>query len=397
MILDPYSGPRGWSEGLRTLGLTDIGIELDAAACATAAAAGHRTIRSDVASFPLAHLAGKVDGLIMSPPCQAFSTAGKGEGRDVIPDLIYAVHSGDSTWTHDDDRIRHVLEVGRWAETLRPTWIACEQVPPVLPVWQAYADRWRTFGWSVWAGILNAADYGVPQTRRRAFLIARTDRRPVAPPEPTHCRGGAVTMFGELAPWVTMADALGWGEDDVVLNPGVTPTQPNRRRRPIGEPAPVVAFGHDSANWAWERTHGRVLDRRQQSRGGYRGEPGCRPVPIDELAPTIDSQVGGKWVFRMPATTVAGDPRITARCHHDEGTQGANAVTVEQAMTGDYDGTAPIKLSIRDALTLQGFRPDYPVQGTRTKQFEQVGNAVPPPLAAAVIAAVTGTQIKAAA
>lgn len=44
MILDLFSGPRGWSEGLKTLGLTDVGIEWDAAACATARAAGHATL-----------------------------------------------------------------------------------------------------------------------------------------------------------------------------------------------------------------------------------------------------------------------------------------------------------------------------------------------------------------
>lgn len=93
----------------------------------------------------------------------------------------------------------------------------------------------------------------------------------------------------------------------------------------------------------------------------------------------------GFWQWHRPATTVCGDPRITARCHHGEGTQGANPKTTAQVQDGDYDGTEPIKLTVEEALILQGFRPDYPLQGSRSKQFEQIGNAVPPPLAAAIL------------
>jgi DNA (cytosine-5)-methyltransferase 1 len=48
VILDLFAGPGGWSEGLRELGLADVGIEIDRWACATRAAAGHATIRADV-------------------------------------------------------------------------------------------------------------------------------------------------------------------------------------------------------------------------------------------------------------------------------------------------------------------------------------------------------------
>jgi DNA (cytosine-5)-methyltransferase 1 len=44
---------------------------------------------------------------------------------------------------------------------------------------------------------------------------------------------------------------------------------------------------------------------------------------------------------------------------------------------------------------LQSFRPDYPFQGTKTKQFLQVGNAVPPLLAAHIVAAATGIPVQA--
>lgn len=49
-------------------------------------------------------------------------------------------------------------------------------------------------------------------------------------------------------------------------------------------------------------------------------------------------------------------------------------------------GPDAIRLTLRDALILQSFRPDYPVQGTKTRQFEQVGNAIPPLLARHILA-----------
>ena len=336
MIVDLYAGPGGWSHGLRQLGLTDVGIELDTAACATRAAAGHATIRADVAAIPIEPMVGRVTGLIASPPCQSFSTAGLGEGRDQLDALCAAVHDG-AWWAFDRaSGYGHVLEIGRWAETLRPIWVACEQVPPVLPVWHAYAARWRALGWSTWAGILNSADFGVPQTRRRAFLIARTDGRPVGPPTPTHCQDGALTIFDELSPWVTMAEALGWDDRSIVNTRG-------KRTTPGGNEFPV-----DRPSWALtEKARSWQLDRRQQTNGVP-----VRLIDCDtEPAPTLTGS--GKWAFQRPTTS-------------------DNA----------------IRLTIADVLTLQGFPPDYPVQGTRTAQFRQVGDAVPPPLAAAVADAV---------
>jgi len=324
VILDLFAGPGGWSEGLRPLGLADIGIEWDAAACATRAAAGHLTIRADVEQYPTGPFAGKVTGLIMSPPCPDFSTAGKGAG--------IAGESG-----------RLIAQVPRWALALRPEWIVCEQVPPALPYWQEYAYQLDLAGYSTWAGVLCAADFGVPQTRHRAILMA-SRVRPVRPPEPTHGRDPVPGLFGTLAPWVTMADALGWG---FVERPGLTFCGSNQG-------------GPDLA-----------------------GGSGAR-------AAIKQARAAGSWCWELPATTIMGDPRIAARFHHEHGSQGRGAVAVADVAAGRYDGTAPIRLTPRDALILQSFRPDYPVSGSRTKRFQQIGNAVPPLLARAVVAAVTG-------
>lgn len=78
--VDCFSGAGGWAEGLASLGLATVGIELDADAAATHAKAGHATVRADVSVYPPERFAGRVAGVIASPPCQAFSQAGKREG-----------------------------------------------------------------------------------------------------------------------------------------------------------------------------------------------------------------------------------------------------------------------------------------------------------------------------
>jgi DNA (cytosine-5)-methyltransferase 1 len=85
---------------------------------------------------------------------------------------------------------------------------------------------------------------------------------------------------------------------------------------------------------------------------------------------------GNLWPYGRPATTLMGDPRVFRPDHHGDG------------HPPQHYGA--IRITVAEALTLQGFRPDYPVQGTKTKQFEQVGNAVPPPLAAAVLSVLVG-------
>lgn len=228
--LDLFAGPGGWSLACRELGIDETGIDTSTPACATARAAGHTRVQADVTTYPIPTV-GNHDGLIASPPCQTFSTAGKGTGRRSLDVLLAAVPlvgmgldptdaigqaRGDAwLWGTPDDldeRSALVLEPLRYARTMRPTWFALEQVPDVLPVWEAYARVLRGWGYHAATRILSAECYGVPQTRKRAILVAHRDR-PVMLPAATHSRyhGNATRLDRGVLPWVSMADALGWG------------------------------------------------------------------------------------------------------------------------------------------------------------------------------------------
>ena len=363
--VDLFAGARGWSEGLRQLGLRDVGIELDHDACRTAVNAGHATIRADVANYPTTPFAG-IPGLIASPPCPAFSAAGKGHGRAVLDDIVQAVH--DERWTalraDHDPEVWLTLEVGRWISDLFPEWIAMEQVPAVLPIWQAFAHVLRERGYSVWTGVLSSETFGVPQTRRRAILIASRSRTVTSPPathqaykkgvpqgDPEACGG----MFGGLAPWVSMTDAIGWGMAD---RPTFTITGGGTKQ---GGAEPFASTSRKA-----------MLDRRNN--GAPLVDPDLR------LSPTLTATAGakGQWVFRRPATTVCGDARIGAPGHRDS--EGGEP----------QFGADSIRLTIDQALAIQSFPPDYPLHGTKTSKFQQIGNAIPPLMAAHILAMATG-------
>lgn len=424
IILDLFAGPGGWSEGLRMLDLQDVGLEWDEAACKTRAAAGHLTVRVDVSSFVLRPLLGKVWGAIFSPPCTKFSAAGKQFGlkvmgllangiqrmfrgddcRQELRDRIYPAALAEqetanakrkTPWTRErveaaarDDafvtvlilepaRYLHALITGDTGGGIPLEWAAFEQVPGVLPLWKVYAEELRRLGWSVWTGVLNAANYGVPQTRERAVLIASGARR-VSAPDATHDKAPARDLFGDcLKPWISMAEALDLAASDIINTRGDRKT-PGGNNFPVDEPS--WALTEKARSWILY-TNGQA-DRRQWAlKHNARANATVRTA--DEPAATLafgHARNDYEWVTTRPATTVCATNRIAPPGHRDRSPNGES----------QFASPDTVQITVPEASILQSFPADYPFQGTRTKQFEQVGNAWCPRAAAAVVGAATG-------
>ena len=77
-----------------------------------------------------------------------------------------------------------------------------------------FVGRLKNLGYHVEWRVLNAADYGAPTHRRRLFLVARNDGRPVVWPAPTHGDpkkvAGATLFDAPLKPWRTAAECIDW-------------------------------------------------------------------------------------------------------------------------------------------------------------------------------------------
>ncbi|MGZ2361470.1 DNA cytosine methyltransferase [Streptomyces sp. 372A] len=333
-IVDLFGGPGGWDLAAQRLGLAVTGIEHDRAACASRRAAGLDTVEGDVRTYRPSDFPTATD-LMGGPPCQPYSIGGKGAGRRALDTVLHFadqlaarrdIRAGLATL--DDERTGLVLEPLRWAlqalDDGRPyRTVMLEQVPTVLPVWEAMAAILRVEGYTVVTGRMHAEEYGVPQTRARAVLVARRlGDEEAALPTPTHRRYSRTTDQDggnpDLLPWVSMAQALGWGMTH--------------------RPALTVAVG--------------------TAAGGP--DPSC---------------VGGSG------------SRATLYGERDAGRWIADTRLVDPDELPAYRGGRKdmIRVSVADAAALQTFPPGHPFQGSRTKQYEQIGNAVPPRLAEAVI------------
>ncbi|MEU3599321.1 DNA cytosine methyltransferase [Streptomyces sp. NPDC006798] len=405
MVLDLFAGPGGWTVPMHRWGIRDVGLEWDEWACRTRAAAGQLTIRTDVALYPVWPFAGRTGGLIASPPCQAWSMAGKrlglvdqplvhqavadlAQGRDTRERLLGACRDKRSLLAAEPMRYLHALNAAG-----EPEWVAMEEVPHVLPLWRQYAEVLRGWGYSAWTGILNAADYGVPQTRRRAILLASRVRT-ATPPPPTHAATAEPeSLFGPGRDrWVSMAEALGWGATDRPVptvcaggGPGGGPEPfPSGSRKTLTD-------ARDSGAWTARRISAPAPANRTRGQRAVRqtvrdsDTPGARPSAC------VAAAHGRAWSLRsnnQANATVRSidEPAGTLFFGHRANECVWVAEPLPESPGEEGGAVESIRITAAEAGLLQTFPADYPWQGNKGQQFSQIGNAVPPRLAAHLLA-----------
>ena len=214
IIVDNFAGGGGASTGieLATGRVVDIAINHDPDAILM-----HRTNHPHTTHYqasvwdvdPVEVCQGRPVGLAwFSPDCKHFSKA-KG-GKPV------------------DKNIRGLAWIVlRWAGTVRPrviilenveefqTWGPVRKGKPVKKLtgqtFRKWLDQLRNLGYAVEWRELVAADYGAPTTRKRFFLIARRDGRPIVWPEPTHAPADSPEVReGRKKPWRSAAEIIDW-------------------------------------------------------------------------------------------------------------------------------------------------------------------------------------------
>lgn len=269
-------------------------------------------------------------------PCQPFSTMGKGEG----------------TGCDDGNLFLHFMRVVREAD---PAGFVFENVQGMQskhsPVVDSILGAGESAGYITVARVLNAADYGVPQRRRRLIVLGlRRGCAIPAFPWPTHAEDAAAIVaryakggFAVPPPccWATVADCLG--------------------------SIPPEEFAREDCKQM--RVSPLMQDRMSHIRPGTRDNFKALPDTLKPKCWRNGKHQGNDTFGRLnparPAVTVrtCGYHPMKGRYIHPTEDRGLN--TVEMAR-------------------LQGFPSEWRFHGGLTSVGRQVGNAVPPPLAEAI-------------
>lgn len=443
-VIDWFCGAGGASIGLERAGFDVVlAIDLNQAALAThLRGLPHVRVRcddvnrrmpdeinpfTDYARPALAELIGRVDGWWTSPPCQPFSAAGKRLGGDDARD----------GWPAMVDLLRECTALGT-----APRWIVAENVAGMVdrrgrPYLDRLVSQLRELG-PVDYRVLDAADYGVPQRRRRIILRwGEATNWGWAPP--THAdpalnhpyRKDWVTMAEALphlgmeapSPTISTADGQGLGSAKArdtlqrhtisIVGGGLNPHFPGEARRerdlsnepstticgPSGNQIPsVVLTGHRTSGKDGDRPlHQATTDEPAPTLRDGHGTAGLSIAKPDwfhrsnhpeEVSRTIGTKRNSQVSLNRPS------PCVSATEEKGAGNRAQRAARGEDMGSFGMDRASDLallaagrrRLTHLECATLQGFPDDYPWSGSsKSDYYRQIGNACPPALTAAVM------------
>jgi DNA (cytosine-5)-methyltransferase 1 len=389
-VVDLFAGAGGFGLGFRLAGYTlSVSLEIDRWAADTLRGNNPDTlvIEQDVREFGSRNQIRRVcpespDVLIGGPPCQGFSIAGPAQSKDPT-----------------DPRNSLFMDFARWVEYLQPTVFVMENVRGIL--WRRNAKQQRVLGivletfiglgYDVEVWELDAAAYGVPQSRERVFIAGNRLGGPIGVPVATHRvsgkENGSPHEYGAAldqlprAVWVWDAisdlprlNAGQGGEEQSYTRPSKTPFQ-EWARRDHQRLYNHVAMNHTD----------RVVDRFKQ----INWRQSVRDVPDQHGARKRNG--GGK------AVGIKYDSN-NRRLHPFR-----PSYTIPAHFYSSFVHPYQHRnITAREAARIQSFPDWYRFMGKRTvvsrkllertgrhsdnhlSQYNQIGNAVPPLLAKAI-------------
>lgn len=345
--IDLFCGAGGLSEGLRQSGFNVVaGNDFDDAAGATYAAT-HKDAKflggpiQDLTARAFLRAGGlklgELDVLAGGPPCQAFSVYNHQRGMH-------------------DARASLFLEYMRLVEGLRPKWIVMENVTGITSAGGGAAVRsilvgLKKLGYTVDYRVLKTEQFGIPQERRRVVFIGNRIGLPIVWPKPTHGPG--------LTPYVTIRDAIG--------------------------DLPVLSNGECGDDQKYRTKATSIYQRylRKDSEGvRNHAAPKLSPINLKRME---SIPPGGSW-RDIPVRLLPEGMKKARRCDHTKryGRMTWDGLSCTILTKCDVHWGAYIHpeqdraISAREAARIQSFPDWFVFEGSKTDQFVQVGNAVPP-------------------
>lgn len=295
-----------------------------------------------------------IDVIIGGPPCQAYSLIGRGR---------------DSVKMKNDPRNHLYLHYLRFIKEFRPEFFVFENVPGLFSarngeIFNDFMKKIQQMGYTSRsnARVLNSKQFGVLQERKRIIFIGWKDEYDLEYPQFGNCENGSRV-------WNLLNDLP-------KLEPGKGTDGPQKYR--VGRPSSYLRQKEIRTDDRFVRNHTARLQN-ERDREIYRiaikeWNQKKRRIKYDELPSRLKTH-RNRSTFRDRFKVVAGDGI-------------SHAVVAHISKDGHYfihpDIQQARSLTAREVARLQSFPDNYIFEGSRTSQYAQIGNAVPPLMSEAI-------------